>query len=98
MPATIPINNMSHTHTHTHTHTHQLNNIHRRTHLQTSTEMIFKQMGFYLLFEKVFLRDKDTEFQTMGPKTEKDLLPKFSRQKRGTESRVVSREHSVLDG
>ena len=27
----------------------------------------------------------------MGPKTEKDLLPKVSRQKRGAESREVSR-------
>ena len=34
----------------------------------------------------------------MGPKTEKDLLPKVSRQKPGTESREVSRERSVLDG
>ena len=30
----------------------------------------------------------------MGPKTEKDLRPKVSRQKRGTESREVSREQS----
>ena len=35
------------------------------------------------------------EFQTVGPKTEKDLLPKVSRQKRGTESRQVSRARSV---
>ena len=33
----------------------------------------------------------------MGPKTEKDLLPHVSRQKRGTESREVSRQRSVLD-
>ena len=33
----------------------------------------------------------------MRPKTEKDL-PKVSRQKRGTESKEVSRERSVLDG
>ena len=39
----------------------------------------------------VFLRDKGREFQTVGPKTEKDLLPKVSRQKRGTENRDVSR-------
>ena len=45
-PAAIPINSVSHTHTHTHTHTHQLNDIHRRTHLQISTEMLFEQMSF----------------------------------------------------
>ena len=31
----------------------------------------------------------------MGPKTEKDLLPKVSREKRGTVSNEVSREGSV---
>ena len=34
----------------------------------------------------------------MGPRTENDLRPKVSRQKRGTENREVSRERSVLDG
>ena len=34
----------------------------------------------------------------MGPKTEKDLLPKVSRDKRGTVSNEVSRERSVLEG
>ena len=34
----------------------------------------------------------------MGPKTEKDLLPKVSRQKREFVSREVLRERSVLDG
>ena len=34
----------------------------------------------------------------MGPKTEKDLRSKVSRQKRGSESREVSRERSVLGG
>ena len=34
----------------------------------------------------------------LGPKTEKDLLPKVSRQKRGTESKEVSIERSILDG
>ena len=34
----------------------------------------------------VFLRDSGSEFQTVGPKTEKDLLPKVSREKRGTVS------------
>ena len=58
MPAAIPITSLSHTHTHTHTHTHahahthththtpQLNDIHRRTHLQISAEMLFKKMSF----------------------------------------------------
>ena len=30
-----------------------------------------------------------------GPKTEKDLLPKVSREKRGTVSNEVSRERSI---
>ena len=34
----------------------------------------------------------------MGPKTDKNLLPKVSREKRGTVSREVSRERSVLEG
>ena len=34
----------------------------------------------------------------MGPKTEKDLLPKVSREKRETVSNEVSRERSVLEG
>ena len=34
----------------------------------------------------------------MGPKTEKDLFPKVSREKRGTVSNEVSRERSVLEG
>ena len=33
-------------HTHTHTHTHQLSDIHRRTRLQISAEMLFEQMSF----------------------------------------------------
>ena len=45
-----------------------------------------------------FLSDSGSEFQTVGPKTEKDLLPKVSREKRGTVSKEVSREHSVLKG
>ena len=34
----------------------------------------------------------------MSPKTEKDFLPKVSREKRGTVSNEVSRERSVLEG
>ena len=34
----------------------------------------------------------------MGPKTEKDLLPKVSREKLGPVSREVSRESNVLEG
>ena len=34
----------------------------------------------------------------MGPKTETDLLPKVSREKRGAVSNEVSRERSVLEG
>ena len=45
-----------------------------------------------------FLRDSGSEFQTVGPKTEKDLLPKVSREKRGTVSNEVPRERSVLEG
>ena len=33
----------------------------------------------------------------MGPKTEKDILPKVEREKRGTVSKEVSRERNVLD-
>ena len=46
----------------------------------------------------VFLRDSGSEFQTVGPKTGKDLFPKVSREKQGTVSREVSRECSVLEG
>ena len=46
----------------------------------------------------VFLRDSGSEFQTVGPKTEKDVFPKVSREKRGTVSNEVSREHSALEG
>ena len=45
-----------------------------------------------------YLSDSGSEFQTVGPKTEKDLLPKVSRQKRGTVSNEVSQECSVLEG
>ena len=45
----------------------------------------------------VFLKDSGSEFQTVGPKTEKDLLPKVSREKRGTVSNEMSRELSVLE-
>ena len=45
-----------------------------------------------------FLRDSGSEFQTVGPKTETDLLPKVSREKRVTVSNEVSRERSVLEG
>ena len=38
-------------------------------------------MGFLLLF--FFLRDIGREFQTLGPKTEKDLVLKASREKPG---------------
>ena len=44
-----------------------------------------------------FSRDSGSEFQTVGPKTEKDLFPKVSREKRGTVSRKESRERSVLE-
>ena len=46
----------------------------------------------------VFLRDSDSEFQTVGPKTEKGLFPKVSREKQGTVSNEVSRDRSVLEG
>ena len=46
----------------------------------------------------VFLRDSGSESQTVGPKTEKDLLPKVSKKKRGTVSNEVSRERSILEG
>ena len=45
-----------------------------------------------------FLRDIGSEFQTVGPKTEKDLFPKVSIEKQGTVSNEVSRERSVLEG
>ena len=43
------------------------------------------------------MRDSGSEFQTVGPKAEKDLLPKVSREKRGSVSNEVSRER-VLEG
>ena len=45
-----------------------------------------------------FSEDRGNEFQAVGPKTEKDLFPKVSREKRETVSNEVSREHSVLEG
>ena len=45
-----------------------------------------------------FLRDSGSEFQTVGPKTEKYLLLKVLREKRGTVSNEASRERSVLEG
>ena len=50
--------------------------------------MIFEQMDLKLPFEVVkhcgfFLGDIGREFQTAGPKTEKDLVLKASREKRG---------------
>ena len=45
-----------------------------------------------------FLSDSGSEFQTEGPETEKDIFPQVSREKRGTVSREVSKERSVLDG
>ena len=44
------------------------------------------------------MRDSGSEFQTVGPTTEKYLLPKVSREKQGTVSNEVSRERSVLKG
>ena len=60
-------------------------------------------MGFKFLIRSCetqcfFLRDSGREFQTVGPKTEKDLFPKVSRENRGTVSREVSRERSALEG
>ena len=47
----------------------------------------------------VFLKDSGSEFQTVGrKKTEKDLFPKVSREKRGTVSNEMSRERSLLEG
>ena len=46
----------------------------------------------------VLLSDSGKEFQTVGPKTEKDLFPKVSRQTRGSVSREVARERGVLEG
>ena len=43
----------------------------------------------------VFLKYCGKEFQTMGPKTEKDLFPEVSREKRRIVSREVSRNRSV---
>ena len=56
-------------------------------------------LKFRLKFVKhcVFLRDSGREFQTVDPKTEKDLFSKVSREKRGPVSREVSRERSVLE-
>ena len=56
-----------------------------------------KKMSLKFRFKSFFLRDSGSEFQTVGPKTEKDFLPKVSREKRGTVSNV-SRERSVLEG
>ena len=42
--------------------------------------------------------DSGSEFQTMGPKTEKDFFLKVSREKRGTVSDEVTRQRSVLEG
>lgn len=39
-----------------------------------------------------------SEFQVVGPKTEKDLLPRLSREKRGTDKRELSWDLSVLEG
>ena len=45
-----------------------------------------------------FSEGSGSESQTVGLKTEKDLFPKVSREKRGTVSNEVSRERSVLEG
>ena len=42
--------------------------------------------------------DSGSKFQTVGPKTEKDLFPKVLREKRGTASNEVSRERNVPEG
>ena len=57
-------------------------------------------LSFFLEVVKhcVFLRDSGSEFHKVGPKTEKDLLPQVSREKRGTVSNEVPRERSVLEG
>ena len=64
--------------------------------------MNFKKMGLKFLFEKsetlCFSEELRPGFQTVGPKTEKFLFLKVSREKRGTVSRDVSRERSVLEG
>ena len=64
--------------------------------------MNVKKMSLKFRFESCktlcFLRNNGSEFQTVGPKTEKGLFPKVSREKQGTVSREVSREHSVLEG
>ena len=94
MPAAIPMNNVSHLHPpppppHTHTHTNWTK--YTEEHICKHQLRCFSNRWVFSFFLKVeehwvFLRDKGKA------KTEKDLLPKVSRQKRGTESREVSRE------
>ena len=59
---------------------------------------IYLKFLFKVVKRCVFLRDSGSEFQTVGPKTEKDLFPKVSREKRGTLSNEVPRERCVLEG
>ena len=55
--------------------------------------MNFKKMVLSLFLKAVkhcvFVRDSGTGFKIVGPKTETDLFPKVSREKRGTVSREV---------
>ena len=71
------------------------------THFSTSTAINFKEMGFKFIFdscETVFVRDSGGELQTVGPKAEKELFSKVSRERQGTVSREASRERSYLEG
>ena len=104
----------THAHTHTHTHAHTHARTHTRTHARTHSHaytrtftstntcmytITHKRFFFFLSCKTLrFLRDSGSEFQTAGPKTEKDLYSKVSREKRGTVNREVSRERNVLEG
>ena len=107
------IHTHTHTHTHTnkHTYTHTHTHTHTQTppewYIQKQTLALqhrwVQKRGVLIFILKVvrryvFLRDSGSEFQTVGPKTEKDLLLNVSREKRGTVSREVSRERSILEG
>ena len=70
--------------------------IHIETNTLTSAQMDVKKISLKFRFKSwktlFLLRDSGSEFQTV-----KDLLPKVSREKRGTVSKAVSRERSVLE-
>ena len=87
----------SHTHTHVHTPTERLTQKNTFANINWDALQADEFLASFWSWKHwVFLRDKSREFQTEGPETDKDRLPKVWRQKRGTVSRERGQESAAF--